>query len=148
MSQARIRSPKSRSRSARSGAAAVEFAITAPILFLILFAALELGRMNMIRQTAANAAYEAVRTCAVPGATNAEGVSAATSILESIGVSNYTVSVTPATILDNTSSVSASVVVPYSVNMWVPPVFSQTGSANVSCSMARDWVVSTRLNTD
>jgi len=41
----------------RCGVAAVEFALTAPILFLFLFAALELGRMNMIRQTANNAAY-------------------------------------------------------------------------------------------
>jgi len=132
----------------RRGAAAVEFALTAPILFLFLFAALELGRMNMIRQTANNAAYEAVRTCAVPGATNAEGVAKATYILESIGVANYTVTVTPATILDNTTSVTANITVPYSTNMWVAPLFSASGSANASCTMARDWVVSTRLSAE
>ena len=81
----------------RRGAAAVEFAVTAPILFMLLFGALELGRMNMIRQTANNAAYEAARTCIVPGATNAEGVAAAKAVLASIGVTCPDPVITPGT---------------------------------------------------
>jgi len=84
----------------------------------------------------------------VPGATNAEGVASATTILSSIGVSGYTVTVSPSTILDNTTSVTANVTVPYSTNMWVAPLFSRTGSASASCTMTRDWVVSTRLSSE
>jgi Flp pilus assembly protein TadG len=137
----------SRNRSPnRSGVAAVEFALTAPILFMFLFAALEFSRMNMIRETVNNAAYEAVRTCIVPGATNAEGVSAATGLLATIGVSGASVQVTPATITDTTSSVTATVTVPYAQNMWINPIFSKTGSAAATCTLSRDWVVSTRAS--
>ena len=128
----------------RHGATAVEFAMTAPILFMLLFGALELGRMNMIRHTGDNAAYEAVRTCIVPGATNAEGVAAARSVLDSIFVTGYTTTVTPATITDTTRSVTAEVAVPYANNMWVTPLYSKNGSTSATCTMARDWVVSTR----
>ena len=61
MSALRRRTNRIRRFPGRRGAAAVEFAMTVPILFMLLFAALELGRMNMIRQTANNAAYEAAR---------------------------------------------------------------------------------------
>ena len=131
-------------RSSRRGAAAVEFALTAPILFMLLFAALEFGRMNMIRETVNNAAYEAARSCIVPGATNAEGVSAANAILQSIGVINSTVQVQPATITDTTPSVTATITVPYNSNMWVTPLYSKDGSATATCTLTRDWVISTR----
>lgn len=128
----------------RRGAAAVEFALTAPVLFALLFGALELARMNMIRETVNNAAYDAARTCIVPGATNAEGVTAGTSTLRCIGITNGTVQVTPSTITDTTPTVSATVSVPYSSNMWFPPLFATSGSATVTCTLTRDWIISTR----
>ena len=54
------RNSSSRSR-ARRGAAAVEFAVAAPLLFLFFFSALEFGRMHMVRHTIQNASYEAAR---------------------------------------------------------------------------------------
>lgn len=129
---------------ARRGTAAVEFAVTVPIMLLILFGSVELSRMNMIRETANNAAYEAVRNCIVPGATNAEGVAAAREMLQSVGVSNATITVSPATITDTTPTVTATITVPYSSNMWVTPVFSTSRSTTTTCTLTRDWVVSTR----
>ena len=61
-----------RRRPDRTAAAAVEFAIVATIFFLLVIAAFEFGRMNVIRHTADNAAYEAARHAMVPGATVAE----------------------------------------------------------------------------
>ena len=55
--------------SSRAGATAVEFAIVAPIFFLIMLASFEFSRLNVIRHTADNAAYEAARHAMVPGAT-------------------------------------------------------------------------------
>ena len=132
------RSPK------RLGAAAVEFALTAPILFMLLFAALEFGRVNMIRETVSNAAYEAARTCIVPGATNAEGVDAADRIIRSIGVRDAKIQIQPSTITDTTPSVTATVTVPYNTNLWMPPFYFADGSASTTCTLIRDWAVSTR----
>lgn len=128
----------------RSGAAAVEFAMTVPILFLLLFSSVELSRMNMIRQTANNAAYEASRKCTVPGATAADGRAAATSILQAVGIRGATVDVQPDPIVNTTPQVTATVTVPYSSNMWVMPVLSKNGSVTMRCQLTRDWVVSTR----
>ncbi len=52
----------------RSGASAVEFALCAPLLFLLVFAAWEFSRANMILNTMENAAYEGCRRGIVPGA--------------------------------------------------------------------------------
>ena len=128
----------------RRGTTAVEFAITAPILLFLLFASLELSRVNMIRQTANNAAYEAARTCIVPGATNAEGVAAAQFLLGSIGVIGSNITITPGTITDNTTEITATVDVPYSGNLWAEAMFFPSGSSTATCTLARDWVVSTR----
>ena len=57
----------------RTGATAVEFAIVAPVFFLILFAMFEFSRVNVLRHTADNAAYEASRVAIIPGATAADG---------------------------------------------------------------------------
>jgi Flp pilus assembly protein TadG len=152
MSALRYRTNRGRRFPGRCGAAAVEFAMTVPIMLLLLFGALELGRMNMIRQTANNAAYEAARTCIVPGATKAEGVNAAKAVLDSIGVtySDPVITLEPpaAEITDTTLSVTATVVVPYGTNMWVRPLFSKTGSATATCTLTRDWAVSTRSSAN
>ncbi len=74
-----------RFRGSRRGAAAVEFAITAPIFFLFLLAAFEFGWLNVIRHTADSAAYEAARTAMVPGATAADATAKATGLLNIVG---------------------------------------------------------------
>jgi hypothetical protein len=71
-------------------------------------------------------------------------VAAASSVLNSIGVTGYTINVSPGTITDTTPSVTATISVPYRTNMWVTPLYSQTGSASAACTLARDWIVSTR----
>ena len=70
----------------RTGATAVEFAIVAPIFFTLVLASLEFGRLNIIRHTADQAAYEAARFAMVPGATAAEAKSKAESILKIVGI--------------------------------------------------------------
>jgi Flp pilus assembly protein TadG len=131
-------------RTDRRGATAVQFALTLPVLVVLLFGALELGRMNMIRQMANNAAYEAARACTVPGGNVADGEAAGRAILQAIGVQGATVDVQPDPIVNATPIVTATVTVPYQTNMWVTPLFSRGKSVTVTCQMTRDWVVSTR----
>ena len=50
----------------RTGVTTVEFAIVLPLFILFLVLAFEFGRLNIIRHTADNAAYEAARHVMVP----------------------------------------------------------------------------------
>jgi Flp pilus assembly protein TadG len=46
----------------RRGTAAIEFALVAPVFFLLVFGLIELGRMVMVQQALTNAAREGCRT--------------------------------------------------------------------------------------
>lgn len=132
----------------RRGTAAVEFALTAPILFLILFASLEFSRYNIVQQTASNAAFEASRSCILPGYSATDGQSAAQSVLSRAFVKNGVVEIRDAdtgTIIAGdisftTEKIKATVQVPLSSNLWVRPVFLGSGTITKSCTLTRDWV--------
>jgi Flp pilus assembly protein TadG len=108
----------------RRGAAAVEFAITAPVFFLFLLAAFEFGWLNVIRHTADNAAYEGARAAMVPGATAAEATAKANSILNVIGARGAKVTITPATLTTSTTEVTVAVDVPMRRNGLIVPRFT------------------------
>lgn len=80
-----------RSNSSRQGASAVEFAIVGPVMFLIIFASLEIIRLGMMQGIAEDAAYEAARYVMVPGAIKAEGVAEANRLLAVMGTQNANV---------------------------------------------------------
>lgn len=84
---------KRRRRKQRLGAAAVEFAIVANIMFVMVLTCMEFARMNMIRNLAQDAAYFAARHAIVPGATSDEAVEVAEDILGSMISTGYTVDV-------------------------------------------------------
>lgn len=144
MNTTRQRAGRNRSIASREGATAVEFALTAPILILFLFAALEFGRYNMIQQTANNAAFEAARTCIVPGATASNGQTAGQNILNAVGIKGGTVTISPATITTATTTVTATVTIPVTSNLWTAPVFCKSTSTTKSCTLTCDWVDSAR----
>ena len=56
----------------RRGVLTVEFAIVAPLIFLLFLGGLELTALNFARQTAGNASYEAARKLIIPGGTVAQ----------------------------------------------------------------------------
>src|SRR3954452_2358003 len=86
----------------RTGAVAVEFALTAPIFFVFLLAAFEFGWLNVIRHTADNAAYEAARTIIVPGATADEAIAKAQGLLNVVGARGAKIDITPANVTNAT----------------------------------------------
>ena len=127
MRTASKRSPRIRRlRCSRRGAAAVEFAFTAPIFFLFLLAAFEFGWMNVLRHTADNAAYEAARTAMVPGASAAEARNMANGLLQIVGARGATVTVTPPTITPETDEVTVEVDIPMNRNGLIVPRFSRS----------------------
>ena len=97
----------------RRGANTVELALALPVLLLFVLGGFEMARANMIRNLAANAAYEGAREAVVAGATASRAETVATSVMHSVGVANSSVVVTPATITPLTSTIKVEVTVPY-----------------------------------
>lgn len=120
-----------RRQAARSAATAVEFAIVAPIFFLFLLASFEFGWLNVLRHTADNAAYEAARAAMVPGATAADAIAKAKSILSVVKTRNAKVTVTPSVINASTDHVTVTIDVPMNSNALVVPRF--TGTKTIHC---------------
>jgi Flp pilus assembly protein TadG len=114
-------------RQRRGGAAAVEFAITAPVFFLFMLAAFEFGWLNVMRHTADNAAYEAARAAIVPGATAADAKAKAAGLLKIVGARGVTISISPGTVTTSTKAVKVAIDVPMNRNGLILPRFtSQT----------------------
>jgi Flp pilus assembly protein TadG len=119
----------------RSGAAAVEFALVAPIFFVLLIAAFEFGRLNVVRHTADNAAYEAARTAMVPGATAAEARAEATRLLNIVGARGATITVTPETLDSSVGEVNVTIDVPMNLNGWIAPRFTRTSVIHATSTL-------------
>jgi Flp pilus assembly protein TadG len=69
--------PRGRKLPSRLGTAAVEFALVAPVFFLLVFGLLELGRMLMIQEALTNAAREGCRTAVLATTQSSSDVEAA-----------------------------------------------------------------------
>ena len=112
----------------RAGAAAVEFAIVAPIFFIFSLGSLEFGRLNVIRHTADQAAYEAARHAMVPGATAAEARTRASRMLGFVGARGAGVDVQPAVLGPDVDEITVTVDVPMNQNGWVTPRFTRSST--------------------
>lgn len=123
---------------ARHGAVVVEFAVTAPVLFLTFFGMVEFGRFNLIRHGIDTAAYEGARCGIVPGATSDDVRAKAEEILHAVSAVETTVTVEPSTITPQTEQVTVSVEVSLSHNGWVIPKFFQQATLSRSCTIARE----------
>ncbi len=122
----------------RPGVAAVEFAMTAPLLFVMLYAALELGHANMTFNAVEAACYEGARVGIVPGAKSIECQTAAERILTISKIRGATVTVTPANLNTSTTSVQVRVTLPYSGTAIIPPTFTRLLTINRQCELVRE----------
>lgn len=68
----------------RTAATTVEFAFVLPVILLMFLGAIEITRLNFLRQTALNAAYEGARACVVPGASTTDGRTEAMRLLTAV----------------------------------------------------------------
>lgn len=130
-------------RHCRTGATTVEFALIAPVFFVVLLSMFEFSRLNTLRHTADNAAYEAARLAMVPGATSADAIGEAQRLLGILGARGANVTITPATITSATEEVTVNVSVPLDQNGWVVPHFT-AGRTLTSQSTLRTERVRTR----
>lgn len=126
-------------RDRRSGAAVVEFAISAPVLFLMVFACIEFARANMIRNTIENAAYEGARSGILPGATSENCKAVAQELVRIIGVKEYSIAVEPEVIREDSQEVTVAVEVPMTVvNGYITPRFYLGRMLRASITLPRE----------
>lgn len=124
----------------RRGAVSVEMAVVLPIFFLFLFAAVEFGRMNMIRHTVDNAAYEAARTAIVPGGDAATAEEVGQEILTAIGARDITINVVPSVITDDTPEVTVTVICPCDQNSYIFPAFFRGRNLTGVTTLSRERI--------
>src|SRR5690606_16732889 len=81
--------------SKRRGTTTVEFAIVCPVLFTFFFLCVEFGRANQVNNAVGYAAYQGCRAAIVPGATSAQAIAAAQTVLATGQIGDATVTVNP-----------------------------------------------------
>ncbi len=121
-------------RSQRKGVTAVEFAFVAPIIFALFIGAIEITRLNFIRNSAANAAYEGARKAVTPGSTSNDARDEALRLLNMLRVGNGAT----ATVTMTTSTVNVLVRIPVNQNSWGLTRFSRGMNIEQSCMLSRE----------
>lgn len=109
-----------RASAKRSGIAAVEFALIAPVFFLVVMSIIEFGRVVMVQQVLTNASREGARRAVIEGASDQEVISQVDSYLANSSISGATVNVSPADLVNVGfgDPVTVSVSVPFDSVSW------------------------------
>jgi Flp pilus assembly protein TadG len=128
-------------RKYRRGTAAVEFALVAPLLFLLILGMIEFGRVLMVQQLITNASREGARRGVLDGATTGEITTAVQGYLTGASVAGATVTVNP----NPPSSagfgepVTVTVSVPFNQVSWLPsPMFLGGETLSAQSVMRRE----------
>ena len=135
-----------RCRRNRQGAAAVEFAIVAPVFFLMIFGMIEFGRALMVQQVLTNASREGARVGVLdsPTPTRDQVISTVNTYLQGAGISGATVTLNPTepTSAGYGQPVTVTVQVPFSNVSWLPAPWFLGGNTQLTASsiMRRETV--------
>ncbi|MEM6798247.1 MAG: TadE family protein [Planctomycetota bacterium] len=111
--------------SRRRGASVVEFALVAPVFFLVVLGMIEFGRMAMVQQVLTNSAREGARIGVLDGSTTARVKTKVDDYLSSASISGATVQVSPnpPSSAGFGESVTVTVSVPFDRVSWLPSPF-------------------------
>ena len=135
-------------RQCRRGAAAVEFAIVAPVFFLMILGMIEIGRGVMVQQIITNASREGARVAVLAGATTAEVETRVQDILTSATVNGATVQVldedgnptNPADVAFG-DVINVTVSVPFDQVSWLPASKYLAGKSLTASTIMRGETV-------
>ena len=130
-------------RRKRRGAAAVEFAVVAPIFLLLVFGMIEYGRMVMVQQVLTNASREGARCAVLDGTTHQEVVDTVTAYLTSGSIQGANITVTPTNPEDAGfgDPVTVSVDIGFSQVSWLPsPMYLGGTTLSATTVMRRESV--------
>ena len=108
------------SPSPRTGAATLEFAVVAPLLFMLVLGIVEFGRYMMVHEILTNGAREAERQAVLPGATQSDVDKVIKDYLDANLIAGYTVQATDPAAVSAGSPITVTVSVPYARVSWLP----------------------------
>lgn len=126
-------------RRKRRGAAAVEFAIVAPVFVLMILGMIEFGRAIMVQQVLTNAAREGARVAVLDGSTSTGINSTINSYLQSAGITGATIDLNP----DEPATagygqpVTVKISIPFSNVSWLPAPWFLSGQQLMAISVMR-----------
>jgi Flp pilus assembly protein TadG len=131
-------------RKRHRGAAVVEFAIVAPVFFVMVFGMIEFGRMIMVQQVLTNASREGARIAVLDGTTVSDINTKVQSYLTAAGLPavNPVLSPSDPSTAGYGAPVSVTVQVSFSQVSWLPTPMFLSGSTQLSATtvMRRETV--------
>lgn len=128
----------------RRGAAVVEFAIVAPVFFLLIFGMLEFGRMVMVQQILTNASREGARKAVLDGSTAADVDNIVITHMSdakiTVTAENITINPANPATANYGDPITVTVSVPFSQVSWLPGTmltsFLPKGKTDITLSAA------------
>jgi Flp pilus assembly protein TadG len=126
-------------RKNRRGTSTVEFAVVAPLFFLLVLGIVEFGRMVMVQQIITNSSREGARLAVLDGTTTSEVLAAVEGYLTSASISGATVTVTPdpPTEAGFGEPVTVTVAIPFDQVSWLPAPMYLTGKTLSATTVMR-----------
>lgn len=130
----------------RTGASLVEFALVAPVFFLLILGLFEIGRACMVTELLTDAARRACRQGVIEGTNSSAIQSAATNYLSSVGINGETANVyvndTPAgstnvAAMPAYTEITVVVTVPIAAVSWTP-IWFVAGNLSGQYTMRRE----------
>ena len=121
----------------------MEFAVVAPIFFLLVLGMVEFGRMMMVQQVLTNASREGARIAVLDNTATADVVTAVENYLSSgtISGANITVSPDPPSSAGYGQPVTVTVSIPFDQVSWLPsPMFLGGNTLEATTVMRRETV--------
>ena len=127
----------------RWGASATEFAVVAPVFFLMIIGFIEFGRALMVQQVLVNASRVGAREAITAGGTTSSVTALVKSYAESISVPNTNVAVSPeptTTVAGQLITVTVSI--GYNDISWLPaPWFLGGKTLSASSTMRKEGLL-------
>ena len=130
-------------RRQRRGTAVVEFALVAPLFFLLVMGMIEYGRMVMVQQILTNASREGARRAVLDGITTANVQTSVNTYLSGAKITGATVTVTSNAPVapDYANSMTVVVSIPFSQVSWLPsPMYLGGKTLSASSTMRKETV--------
>ena len=124
----------------RNGVAAVEFAVVAPVFFLLVIGFIELGRAMMVQQVLTNASRVGARNATMLNSTEQGVIDTVSDYAENVSIPGTTVTCSPSpAVAAAGDQMTVTVSVPFSEVTWMPaPWFLGEATLSATSVMSKE----------
>ena len=122
----------------RRGAAALEFAVCAPVLLTFVFGIIEFSRAAQLQQSVRQSAFEGARAAVALDADASDAIAAAKANLAAIGITDATVTVTPSPLFYYTPTITVTVSARPATSGWLLKFFNRSSTISGSITLIRE----------